>query len=451
VVLGQETVTLSLQLWPNYWTVSDSRGHFVNSYPKGNLNQALEQASNKWAHGVLRPESIGIRCTKPPLKPKEMKDLAIRAWCELFGVAVPSEEELKEAAGKKKEESRGRYDEWAARLRKGEIDGWNALPHQERYALRKWPSLDLSKADVAGLQFYGITAAKASFAGAHLTTSMFSHSKFADSDFSKAKISDCKFHNANLTGSRFVGASLSKADFWNAQLKNVSFQNAKLGQTNLKGADLCGADFTGATWKDVSVEGAKYDQDTKFPQGFLPPMEMTWVGLGPSPSAAAVMEEIKSKEPLNLESFMQRLEQYADPAKLAKALAMLKAESFKLYAQVADDHLVGVVKSQSDPDLVYSCRLAGDGTYGCCTQNLNICGGLRGSLCKHLLVLIVGMTKNGDLDPTQLYGWMLTSHGKKPVLDKDAMSATFLRYKGAEAGEIDWRPTETLPEDYYAL
>jgi hypothetical protein len=31
------------------------------------------------------------------------------------------------------------------------------------------------------------------------------------------------------------------------------------------------------------------------------------------------------------------------------------------------------------------------------------------------------------------------------------MSATFLRYKGAEAGEVDWRPTETIPEDYYTL
>ena len=30
-------------------------------------------------------------------------------------------------------------------------------------------------------------------------------------------------------------------------------------------------------------------------------------------------------------------------------------------------------------------------------------------------------------------------------------AATFVRYKGAQAGEIDWRPTETIPEDYYAL
>jgi len=41
--------------------------------------------------------------------------------------------------------------------------------------------------------------------------------------------------------------------------------------------------------------------------------------------------------------------------------------------------------------------------------------------------------------------------GKKAALDKNAISATFIKYKGAEAGEIDWRPTETIPEDYYAL
>ena len=38
-----------------------------------------------------------------------------------------------------------------------------------------------------------------------------------------------------------------------------------------------------------------------------------------------------------------------------------------------------------------------DGTYACCTQNLNPCGGLRGKLCKHLLVLIIGMTRGGEI------------------------------------------------------
>jgi hypothetical protein len=47
--------------------------------------------------------------------------------------------------------------------------------------------------------------------------------------------------------------------------------------------------------------------------------------------------------------------------------------------------------------------------------------------------------------------WVNPSKQQKPAIDKDAMSETFLRYKEAEAGEVDWRPTETIPEDYYDL
>jgi hypothetical protein len=100
---------------------------------------------------------------------------------------------------------------------------------------------------------------------------------------------------------------------------------------------------------------------------------------------------------------------------------------------------------------VYSCRLGSDGTYGCGTQNLRACGGLQGSPCKHLLVLIVGLARAGELDPTAAHAWTQATRGKLPVFDKDALSETFLKYKGAEAGEIDWRPTETIPEDFYAM
>ncbi len=56
-----------------------------------------------------------------------------------------------------------------------------------------------------------------------------------------------------------------------------------------------------------------------------------------------------------------------------------------------------------------------------------------------------------ELDPTTVNQWIATSRFKKPELNKDTMSETLLRYKGAEAGEVDWRPTETIPEDYFAL
>jgi hypothetical protein len=76
---------------------------------------------------------------------------------------------------------------------------------------------------------------------------------------------------------------------------------------------------------------------------------------------------------------------------------------------------------------------------------------LRGALCKHILVLIVGLTKAGQLDPATVNAWVDASKIQSPALDKDLMSETFLRFKGAEAGEIDWRPTETIPEDFYAM
>lgn len=119
---------------------------------------------------------------------------------------------------------------------------------------------------------------------------------------------------------------------------------------------------------------------------------------------------------------------------------------------MTESAIIGVVKSQTDPDLVYSCRLASDGSFACCTQNTKVCGGLRGSLCKHILVLTIALVKAKELDAKTGLTWVLFSKEERPgSLDKTLMAETFLRYKGSEAGEIDWRPMETQPEDYYAF
>ncbi|HYT92354.1 MAG TPA: hypothetical protein VEL76_26810 [Gemmataceae bacterium] len=155
--------------------------------------------------------------------------------------------------------------------------------------------------------------------------------------------------------------------------------------------------------------------------------------------------------PLDLDAFLTRLRQHIDGSRLANALTMLKADRFHLFSQVEGDVIIGVVRAQSDPRRVYSCRLTADGSFSCCTQNLRICGGLRGAVCKHLLVMVVALTRSGALDPETIERWVRSSHKHRPVLDKDIMSATFLRYQGAQTGEVDWRPTETIPEDYYSL
>ncbi len=150
-------------------------------------------------------------------------------------------------------------------------------------------------------------------------------------------------------------------------------------------------------------------------------------------------------------TFLKALELRIEKPKIDKATKMLKASGFKLFNDVTDTHLNGVVKSQTDPDLVYACRIEAEGNYACCTQNLNICGGLRGSICKHLLVLIIGLVQAGELDPTTIDSWIAKSHDTKAELNKETMGEIFIRYKGAEAGEVDWRPTQTVPEDYYTL
>jgi hypothetical protein len=114
----------------------------------------------------------------------------------------------------------------------------------------------------------------------------------------------------------------------------------------------------------------------------------------------------------------------------------------------------GVVKSQTEPDKVYACVLTSDGTYACCSADLEQCLGLRGEPCKHLLVLVIGLARAGKLDPTTADEWLVAAKKKNTRWNKtvqNEMADALLKYKGAQAGEVDWRPTETLPEDFYTL
>jgi hypothetical protein len=158
------------------------------------------------------------------------------------------------------------------------------------------------------------------------------------------------------------------------------------------------------------------------------------------------------KGPVSLSAFVAQLTNATDSSRMQKATGMLKSDRFQLFDEVTDDHVTGVVKSQTDYSLFYACKIDNKGNFMCCTQNLNRCGGLGGNKpCKHMLVLMIGLVQAGKADATRLSAWTKLTKGKKPAIDKDAMSATFVKYKGAEAGEIEWRPTETTPEDYYAL
>jgi len=374
-------------------------------------------ATDLKARGQLDVDSVRCRSEKSPVTGVALQDLCTAALCEAFGEAIPTPEALaarRETAKKQSREkgakTRGLRKELLGHLEKGAegVAEWNRRRKEARSIA------PLKKVDLSGR------------------------------DLSQAELVDMpesSFEKAILTGASLKGCDLRRSRFTDADL-----QGADLSGARLEGADLSGARLDNARWK-----GTHFDESTKWPKGFALPESLHWVGPGPSPAAiAAITARKKHEGPVDLAVFMKRVEKTIEKARLTKALSMLKKDRFQLFVEVTDEQLAGVVKSQTDPDLVYSCILGHDGRFSCCTQNLNVCGGLRGALCKHLLVLIVGVAQAGEASPDTLDDWVQRSTLHQPALQKDAQSAILLRYKGAEAGEIDWRPTETVPEDFYA-
>jgi hypothetical protein len=169
----------------------------------------------------------------------------------------------------------------------------------------------------------------------------------------------------------------------------------------------------------------------------------------PKPRGAAAAA--KPPEDPGFASFFAKLSKVAPYDQIKKALTMLRAQRFQLFAEATDEAVLGVVRAQSSKERVYACRLTAAGQFECGTQNLRQCAAQGGRVCKHLLVLVLGLARAGTLPGDRAFEWLERARRRRPTFDKDAMTATFLKYKGAEAGQVDWRPTETVPEDYYAL
>ncbi len=170
----------------------------------------------------------------------------------------------------------------------------------------------------------------------------------------------------------------------------------------------------------------------------------------------AFLELVRIEKPagdgtLDFAGFLSQLYGHVDQKKLGRALDMLREQRFELYTKIEDDHLIGVVRSQSDSSSVYASWVTHEGRFGCSQTSLEDCMGLQGTTCKHLLVLVVGLARTNQLPMQRALDWMRASHARGPVSNTTLTAETFIQYKGATAGEIDWRPTETIPEDFYAV
>ncbi len=155
---------------------------------------------------------------------------------------------------------------------------------------------------------------------------------------------------------------------------------------------------------------------------------------------------------LDFSSFVGNLFGLIDKRKADRAMKMLKSEKHQLYSKLDEASLIGIVRSQTSESVIYVPWINSEGKYGCCDGGLGNCMGQQDRRpCKHLLVLLIGLTHAGKISPELANSWMQKTAGKGPRKNDDFIATVLLEYKGAQAGEFDWRPTETVPEDYYAF
>ena len=400
----------------------------------------------------LDTATITSKTSKCPLKPKELRRLIIDAVYEVIGTEAPDEREIAAEQKRKKAAATSLKKNVLAELQSANVKAFNRRTKAVRQQASPFREKNLSGLKLAGVNFSDLDLmdcdlSRADLSEANLQNAVLRGVNFSGADLTSAKMKGADLRRSNLTGAKLTGVSLQGAILGNALLDGTIFENVNFGINH----NLCGVDLSKAVLTNSPLNSCVYNRKTEFPADLTTAdlMKMRWADEGVPPHERRQNEKVD--EPINFEQFMKRLNDITDSSRLKKVTKMLKAESFQLFSEVSESCVSGVVKSQTDKDLVYSCRLDSDGRFTCCTQNLRQCGGLRGALCKHILVLVVGLTKSEELDPTAVDEWVNASRMRSPELDKDAMSEILLRYKGAEAGEIDWRPTETVPEDFFSF
>ena len=322
--------------------------------------------------------------------------------------------------------------DWPPILKSGPagVRKWNRLTRAgRREALLK--GADLGGADLTGINLAEVEADGASFA--------------------RCVLAGARLAGASLDGADFTGADLAAADLSGCVCLRASFAGADLRGADLKKSSLQGADLTGADLEGAVLDGGWFDKETRWPAGFAIPPELHWSGRGTDPRFSG---KGKKAVAADINGLMTRLIATIDPKRMKRTLDMLKAGRNQIFADVGPAHVRGIVRSQTEEDRYYSCVLTDAGAYVCCTPDLSRCMGLAGEPCKHLLVLLIGLARAGEIDVATVDRWLVAAAGKPHRWNKTTqnhVSDTLLRFKGVQAGEVDWRPTETIPEDFYAM
>ena len=138
----------------------------------------------------------------------------------------------------------------------------------------------------------------------------------------------------------------------------------------------------------------------------------------------------------NISQFVKKLNaSIADdkiPPRIDKAIRMYKKEVNLLYIEKDNEGLKAVVKSQTHPEkLEYAVNLTAKGNFFCGTQNLYPCGGLRGKICKHIILALFAAIKSNQASGEELISWVEKTNNRKPYFDKPQATRIFLKYQNA--------------------
>lgn len=323
-------------------------------------------------------------------------------------------------------------------LRHGEpaVTQWNLAHDIERRALAECQNVNLAGLNLAGIEFSHLDASGANLERADLTNAL-----FRQTILQHARLGRAILKGANLGGADCRGASAEKVDLSGTTMQGADWRGANLREANLKKANLHqarfqAADLSDANLSEVAAHGTQYDDSTRFPDGYKP--GTGWV------STSATEEPA----PADFNAFYHQLSNLV--AHLGRDVFSLHgAQVAPLWAQVTEDGLRGVVPEAANATTFRACHLSSAGAHQCGTQNFTLCEDAAKGLCKHLVALLLDLAKTERLPLGDAARWARLSLAHEGQLDKNLLAAIFAQY--ADSTQSDYRPNETLPEDYYAL
>jgi uncharacterized protein YjbI with pentapeptide repeats len=235
------------------------------------FSDGMIEVTKKFIRGTLRPETISAKCSKGPLKARELKELAVRAWSEAMGIEPPSAGAIRQTLEEDKEARARRRDEWLERLRAWgkAVEQWNewvAGAHQTGFGRE---AADQLEHHLGAGPFRGVDLAGARLDGINLSHFNCDGANFEGASLKKASLGDyssfrkVNFRGANLQGAscgigRFSGSDFSAALMKNAHLRVCTFVNCNFQEADLTGADFGHSDVRGADFSSANLKGVNW-------------------------------------------------------------------------------------------------------------------------------------------------------------------------------------------------